>query len=65
MDSQLNTAIDNIVELREKIAAPGPAHEQYSNRALQLAADAAKLMLSDVLDWRVVFLDRPFDHAPV
>jgi hypothetical protein len=65
MKSQLRLVADNITKLRGEIATAAPPSEQYSSRALQLAADAAKLMLSDVLDWRVVFLDRPLDHAPV
>ena len=32
---------------------------QFSSKAVQLAGDVAHLMVYEVLDWRVVFLDRP------
>jgi hypothetical protein len=65
MESQLELVVKNINNLRKQIeSTPSSSEEQFSVRASRLAADAAKLMLNEVLDWRVVFLDRPFEQPP-
>jgi hypothetical protein len=40
-------------------AEPEPLSRQYSPRVSSLASAAARLLVHEVLDWRVVFLDRP------
>ena len=40
-------------------AAPGSGDPPRSGQVAALALKAARLMVDEVLDWRVVFLDRP------
>ena len=64
MREQLKLLLDQIQSLRESIAgAPHPPNQQYSTQAVALTSDAARLLVNEVLDWRVVFLDRPL-HPP-
>jgi hypothetical protein len=61
MHDQLNALLGHVRALQTEVAgaAEGPASPQFSRRAVALAGDAARLMLNEVLDWRVVFLDQP------
>jgi hypothetical protein len=65
MREQLQLLHRQIQHLRQQIQeSTVPPREQFSLRAVALTADASRLLLNDVLDWRVIFLDRPFDHPP-
>jgi hypothetical protein len=60
MKEQLELLLGRIESLRDKhLAAPVPSPEQFSPLAAALAGDAARLLINEVLDWRVVLLDRP------
>jgi hypothetical protein len=65
MLEQLRHLQKQINDLRERISkATSPFQQQLSVQAAALSGDAARLLLNDVLDWRVIFLDRPFDRPP-
>jgi hypothetical protein len=65
MKEQLELVGREIVDLRGEIKeAPDPTAQQFSGHAVTLASEAARLLLNEVLDWRVVFLDRPFEQPP-
>lgn len=60
MHEQLVGLSKEIESLRSRIGASSePAAEQFSVRVRDLANDVARLLLNEVLDWRVVFLDQP------
>jgi len=60
MQAQLSMLHEKIENLRAKLnAVPAQSPEQCSPLAAALAGDAARLLLNEVLDWRVVFLDQP------
>lgn len=60
MSEQLQTLLNQIENLRERINAQlTSVREQFSVQAVALASDAARLLVNEVLDWRVVFLDQP------
>jgi hypothetical protein len=60
MRAQLSMLLEKVQNLREKLnAVPGQSAEQCSPLAAALAGDAARLLINEVLDWRVVFLDQP------
>lgn len=51
-------------ELEEQLGRPAPPqNQQMSVLVADLAGRAAKLMVKEVLDWRVVFLDQPLKTA--
>jgi hypothetical protein len=56
----LSLLLKKIGGLREQIAtAQSRTPKQFSPQAAALAGDAARLLVNEVLDWRVVFLDQP------
>jgi len=60
MHEQLGLLLERIENLRGKlngVASQSP--NQFSPWAAALAGDAARLLINEVLDWRVVFLDQP------
>jgi hypothetical protein len=60
MQPELAALLQQIRRLVEDIQqAAGSSPKQFSPRAATLAGDAARLMIYEVLDWRVVLLDRP------
>jgi hypothetical protein len=60
MHDQLKILQRQIEIIRENISvADDPPRGQFSVQAAAVAVDAAHLLLNEVLDWRVVFLDRP------
>ena len=64
MCGQLRLLHERIEKLRQRIdKSPSESAEQFSLPATALASDAARLLLNEILDWRVVFLDRPL-HPP-
>jgi hypothetical protein len=55
-----SSAIKESKALREEVEADVVmAKGAYSPAAVELAGDAARLLMNEVLDWRIVFLDRP------
>jgi hypothetical protein len=65
MREQLEILNQEIERLRTRIGTnASSSKQQYSIRAAAMASDAARLLLNEVLDWRVVFLDRPFEQPP-
>ena len=63
MEERLNEMLEQVDRLRERIA-DAPAGEAFANRVRILAQDSAQILVNEVLDWRVVFLDRPLEAAP-
>jgi hypothetical protein len=64
MHDQLQMLLSNIQALRQEVASwARPGSGAHTARAVLLAGDAAGLMVNEVLDWRVVLLDRPL-HPP-
>jgi len=62
MAQQLGRVLDKVTELHEEIdASPMPPDRQFSPRVGALASDTARLLVSEILDWRVVFLDQPLN----
>lgn len=62
MREHLGMMEQQIRALRQRAGADsGPEAQPFSRVAAALADDAARLMVNEVLDWRVVFLDRPLD----
>jgi len=60
MREQLSRLLEDITSLREQIAsAPDSMMQQYSTPAVALASVTADLLVKEILDWRVVFLDQP------
>jgi hypothetical protein len=60
MQAQLSVLLERIENLREKLnTVLGQSAEQCSPLAAALAGSAARLLINEVLDWRVVFLDQP------
>lgn len=62
MREQLELLQNQVEDLRKRIdGTPDSVRRQYSVQAVALAGDVARLLVNDVLDWRVVFLDRPLE----
>jgi len=63
MRQQLEVSLKGIEDVAAKLRAepdsPVAPSRQYSPEVSASASDAAQLMVNEVLDWRVVFLDRP------
>ena len=55
---RLKGEIDVLCQHTREVGRP-PTSEQFSQQALALAGDVARLWLNEVLDWRIVFLERP------
>ena len=53
-----------VQNLQTALDGPNPHHRQLSTEAALLASQAARLMINETLDWRIVLLDRPLElHA--
>lgn len=62
MEIHLENLLQRVDGLRAEIdASPVSPSSQYSTQAIALAGDAARLLVAEVLDWRVVFLDHPLN----
>jgi len=60
MQDQLTILLREIDNIRSDLQdASAPLSQQYSPLVSTRASDAARLLVHEVLDWRVVFLDRP------
>jgi hypothetical protein len=64
MQDQLTILLKDIKKAESELQCqcdckPGLLLRQYSPRVSARASDAARLLVHEVLDWRVVFLDRP------
>jgi hypothetical protein len=57
MSARLAQLSEEVEALRKEIAEQ--TERQFSPRVAALAHDIARLMVNEVLDWRVVFLDQP------
>ena len=58
MEMLLGALLERVTELEQKLEAPsnGPL---TMREVARVAEDASRLMVNEVLDWRVVFADRP------
>jgi len=62
MQEHLERLLREIEKLEERLAEKSAsANEQFSVSATALANDVARLLVNEVLDWRVVLLDRPLE----
>lgn len=62
MMGELKELHKKLVKLRDGLATDAPCSgEPPSRRISSLANSTAILLLNDVLEWRVVFLDRPLE----
>lgn len=60
MHDQLSMLLEKIENLRGKLdGMSGQSPNQFSLSIAALAGDAARLLINEALDWRVVFLDQP------
>jgi hypothetical protein len=64
IQGKIGELLKKIEKLKKQVASTEYASgQQFSSKAVELASAAARLMIYEVLDWRVVFLDRPL-HPP-
>jgi len=62
MVQQLGLLLEKIQKLQEEImGAPEPLDRAFSPQLAASASDIARLLVGEVLDWRVVFLDQPLN----
>jgi len=61
MQWNLNNQLTKLIHLREQ--APAIAPDLFADRVGHLVSDSARLLVNEVLDWRVIFLDRPLELA--
>lgn len=62
MQEQLDRALGEVDELERRVKEGLPtAERQLSTDVAALLADWARVLVGEVLDWRVVFLDRPLE----
>jgi hypothetical protein len=59
MKEQLDRFLREAAVVRERLHNEAIAPAQRFDEAAALSADAARLLINEVLDWRVVVLDRP------
>jgi hypothetical protein len=60
MQAQLKMSLTTTETLLDELnAAPSQSQKQFSRTVAVVAGHAAGLLVNEVLDWRVVFLDRP------
>lgn len=59
MEQQLGLLVERVVALRDGVPDPGQVVQLSSAQVGYLSEEAARLLVSEVLDWRVVFVDRP------
>lgn len=60
MQQELASRLSDFKLLHKRIKNSNhPAEEQYSTQAAQKSGEAARLLINEVLDWRVVFTDQP------
>lgn len=60
MIKRLMRVLDSAIKMQAQLAGPLPLPgAQASAQVASIASQAAQLMVGEVLDWRVMFLDRP------
>ena len=59
MAERLNQQLEEIRNLKQRVMNPESSGRQLSPEVAALAGDAAATMVNEVLDWRVIFQDRP------
>lgn len=59
MSERLEQQMERVRSLQEKLDTTNPSVSQLSVDAAAVAGDIARLMVNEVLDWRVMFQDRP------
>lgn len=59
MCAQLRPLLDDTTNLRKRLEEPSTGCAPLSSEAVSLVSRSAGLLVNEVLDWRVVFLDRP------
>jgi len=59
MKEQLDRFLREAAVVRDRLHSGAIAPAQGFDEAAALSADAARLLINEVLDWRVVVLDRP------
>lgn len=59
MAGRLKKQFKQIKELQDRVAEDAPLPRQLSADVAKLASEAARMMVTEVLDYRVIFQDRP------
>jgi hypothetical protein len=59
MAERLSHQLEEIRNLKQRVMNPETSSRQLSPEVASLAGDAAATMVNEVLDWRVIFQDRP------
>lgn len=61
MHEQLTLQLEAIASLEQKLSAAGSEQQQLSADIAQVSGRIAQTMVNEVLDWRVIFQDRPLN----
>lgn len=59
MSKQLKRQLGKVESLQKKLQNPDTAAEQLSVDVVEVASETARIMVNEVLDWRVIFQDQP------
>jgi hypothetical protein len=60
MQAELRILIERVGRLQRRLGGAGP-EEAFAAPVIDLAGDAASLLVQEVLDWRIVVIDRPLE----
>jgi len=59
MTERLTHQLENLRRLRQQLDNPDSSQKQLSPEIAALAGEIARTMVNEVLDWRIIFQDRP------
>jgi hypothetical protein len=59
MAERLEQQLEKLAAIEHRLQQPSPARPQLSTELAGLASEAAQTMVNEVLDWRIIFQDRP------
>lgn len=59
MAERLAQQLKKVQSLQQQLDTPGTDQRQFSPEIAAVASDTARTMVNEVLDWRVIFQDRP------
>lgn len=59
MAERLAEQLKKVERLQQQLDNPGTGQKQFSSEIAAVASETARTMVNEVLDWRVIFQDRP------
>lgn len=59
MAERLAHQLKKVHDLQQQLAVTSTAHKQLSPEIAAIASETARTMVNEVLDWRIIFQDRP------